>query len=158
VLDDPQLRRAVVEHERAHLRHHHATLRLVTTAAAAVNPLLRRVAIDVAFHLERWADEEAARATSPAVTAEALATVSLAGLPPSGALNFGLGGVAGRIDALLAGPPEHRPRGTILAAGLTLLLVLTAIATFRACRSTESLFEALQQVQRLHGDTGRLGV
>jgi Zn-dependent protease with chaperone function len=150
VLDDPALRRAVVEHERSHLHHHHATIRLLANVAAAVNPLLRRVADEVAFHLERWADEDAARATSPAVTAEALATVSLAGMPGMASLAFGLRGVAGRIDALLSGPPARRPRGTILVAALAALLLLTGIATFRACRSTEALFEGLQRVQRLH--------
>ncbi len=150
VLDDADLRRAVVEHERAHLRHHHATLRCVAFTAAAVNPLLRPVADEVVFFLERWADDEAARATSPAATAEALATISLARLPrAAAALAFGQRNVAGRIDALLTGPPAGRPRGAILAGALAVMAFLAAVATYRACRSTEVLFEGLQRMQRL---------
>ena len=84
------------------------------------------------------------------MTAEALATVSLARLPRAvAALAFGQRNVAGRIDALLSGPPAGRARGAILAGALAVMAFLAAVATYRACRSTEVLFEGLQRMQRL---------
>lgn len=65
-------RRAVIAHERSHLSHdHHRYLQLGLLIAAA-NPLLRTVPDALAFLVERWADEDAARATSRATTAAAL--------------------------------------------------------------------------------------
>ncbi|WP_236710542.1 M56 family metallopeptidase, partial [Streptomyces sp. 150FB] len=52
-------RRALLAHERAHLRHRHHVFLLLLQLAAAVNPLLRPVAVAGGFALERWADEHA---------------------------------------------------------------------------------------------------
>lgn len=58
---DPAERRALLAHERAHLRYtHHAFVTLAQVASAA-NPLLRPTATAVAYAVERWADEHAAR-------------------------------------------------------------------------------------------------
>jgi hypothetical protein len=70
---DADERRAVLAHERAHLRHRHHRYRQAAALVAAANPLLRRVPEAVGYLTERWADEEAARVTSRATTATALA-------------------------------------------------------------------------------------
>ncbi|MDQ1425042.1 MAG: hypothetical protein QOD72_2540, partial [Acidimicrobiaceae bacterium] len=125
-LDDAELRHAVYEHERAHLRHHHAALRLLADLAVAVNPLLKQTHRQTVFLLERWADEDAAKATSRAATAEALATVSLATISMQHGLAFHVVGVPARVDALLAAAPTSRLRAVIVAITLTGLCAIAA--------------------------------
>ncbi|MEY9847575.1 M48 family metalloprotease [Streptacidiphilus sp. MAP5-3] len=54
-------REVLIAHERAHLRAHHYAFVAVTHLAAAANPLLRPLNGAVAYTVERWADEHAAR-------------------------------------------------------------------------------------------------
>ena len=75
----PDERRAVLAHERAHLDHRHHRYRRTAALLAAANPLLYRVPAATAYLTERWADEEAARATSRATTATALREVARLG-------------------------------------------------------------------------------
>ena len=58
---DPDERRVLLAHERAHARSHHYLFTALTYLAAAANPLLRPVAAAVTYTVERWADETAAR-------------------------------------------------------------------------------------------------
>jgi Zn-dependent protease with chaperone function len=148
-LVDPELRRAVYEHERAHLRHHHAILRLLTDLAVAANPLLTAANRRTAFSLERWADEDAANATSRATTAEALATVSLAKIAAQRSLAFHAIGVPSRVDALLADAPTSRLRATVVAVALAGLSVVATVAAVHACHDTEILFENAQRWYQL---------
>ena len=53
-------RRAVLAHERSHLRHRHHLHQTAAVLAAAANPLLYRLPAAVALSVERWADEDAA--------------------------------------------------------------------------------------------------
>jgi Zn-dependent protease with chaperone function len=53
----------LVAHERAHLRARHHWFVMASQLAATANPLLRPLARHVSYTVERWADEEAARAT-----------------------------------------------------------------------------------------------
>ncbi|WP_131739881.1 M56 family metallopeptidase, partial [Actinomadura roseirufa] len=75
-------RRVLLEHERSHLRCHHSLFTAAVQFAATLNPLLRPAATAVAFTIERWADEDAARAcgdrrlTAGAVGAAALAATT----------------------------------------------------------------------------------
>jgi hypothetical protein len=143
-LADPALRRAMIEHERAHLRHHHATLRTLAELAAAVNPLNARLATMLGFTLERWADDDATERTSQPVVAEALAVAALAASEQRTAMAFSGIGVAARVGALLD-PPDHRPVRTLaVEALLALTVAVCAIATLQACRDTELLFETLR--------------
>jgi hypothetical protein len=143
-LDDPALRRAMIEHERAHLRHHHATLRTLADLAVAVNPLNTRIATILAFTLERWADEDAAERTSRPTVAEALAVAALAATEATSAMAFSEAGIAARVGALLD-PPEPRRRRTLaVEATLALAVVAGTIATLQACRDTELLYETLR--------------
>jgi Zn-dependent protease with chaperone function len=61
VLDDAD-REAMLAHERAHLTGHHYAFAAAAQLAAAANPLLRPMATAVGYTVERWADENAARA------------------------------------------------------------------------------------------------
>jgi Zn-dependent protease with chaperone function len=144
-LGDGELRRAVLEHERAHLRHHHALRLALGELAVLVNPLLSSTVEQLRFELERWADEDAAAATSRATTAEAVATVALAGPRHVVALGFDGASTTARVRALLAAEQPHRvaPASMLVAA----LVAVAAAATMWACHDTEALFEALR---RLH--------
>jgi Zn-dependent protease with chaperone function len=148
-LDDRELRRAVVEHERAHLRHHHAAFQVLCELAVAVNPLLRSMAGRVAYALERWADEDAAEVTSRATVAEAVATVSLQrGFSAQAAparLAFHEVGVGARVSALLEEPPDGRWQARFVEVAVAVLFVGAAAAGLHACHDTEVLFETLRR-------------
>ncbi len=148
---------AVVAHEHAHLAHAHRLFLIVAGLAAAMNPLVSLGRHDLAFVLERWADEDAAVRTSRMVTARALAKAALAKLSivneriAAGSarsatrvmvMELGSLGVPQRVAALLH--PETDRRRTGLAwfvAGLALVAV-AAIAW--ATRDTEHAFELLR--------------
>lgn len=115
-LEAPE-RRALIEHERAHLRLRHSRyLRLVGLSAAAL-PLLRPLVDEIRYVTERWADEIAAAAVgSRSVVASAIARTALASTP-KGAMGLGDSDVAGRVQALVApsvGSSSWRPT-TVLA-------------------------------------------
>ncbi len=122
----PEERRALLAHERAHLRcHHHRFVRLTQLAGAAVPwlmPLYRRVR----YATERWADEEAVREVgSRAVVARAIARAALA---QTGGVEAALGiadtGVVQRVESLLS---DVRPTSRCLEIG-AVSAVLVAIA------------------------------
>lgn len=145
-------RRVLLAHEAAHLRHHHHAYVQLAELAAAANPLLRPVATAVNVAVERWADEVAATEVGDRqLAARALARAGLARAahasrshrPGAGtALAAADGGVAGRAQALLAGPP---PRRRALAAAVAALAVLPLLATIDAARDTEHQFEVARQ-------------
>jgi Peptidase family M48 len=58
---NPDERRVLLAHERAHTTSHHYLFTALTYLAAAANPLLRPVTAAVTYTVERWADETAAR-------------------------------------------------------------------------------------------------
>jgi Peptidase family M48 len=72
-------RQVLLAHERAHARGSHYLFTSAARLAAAANPLLRPVAAQVAYTVERWADEHAATATGDRpLTARAVARAALA--------------------------------------------------------------------------------
>jgi Zn-dependent protease with chaperone function len=105
---EPDERRALLAHERAHLRcHHHRFVRLTQLAGAAV-PLLMPLYRRVRYATERWADEEAVREVgSRAVVARAIARAALA---QTAAMDVALGmadtGVVERVESLLNEVPR----------------------------------------------------
>ena len=110
---DADERRAMLAHERAHLRHHHHRFIIATEVAAAMLPPLRPAARRVRFATERWADQDAAREVGdPKVVARAIARAALARSEPSRpALALVGSDVAARIQALtrdLIGSPAER--------------------------------------------------
>jgi hypothetical protein len=72
-------REVLLAHERAHAQGSHYLFTSVARLAAAANPLLRPVAAQVGYTVERWADERAAaQARDRALAARAVARAALA--------------------------------------------------------------------------------
>lgn len=140
-LDGPE-RAAVVAHERAHLRHGHVLFVAVMRLAVALDPLLAPLRGHLELQLERWADEDAAAATTRPVAASAVARSALASLgagPEPAGLALGLGGpdVAARVSALLDEPPPASRR-----AWLVLGVALAACAALaHSLHDAEVFFE-----------------
>ena len=78
-------RDVLLAHERAHARNSHYLFTSAARLAAAANPLLRPVAAEVGYVIERWADESAATETGDrplAARAVARAALATAASPP----------------------------------------------------------------------------
>jgi len=123
-------RRALLAHETAHLAHRHACWLLVAELAAAANPMLTPTARAVRHAVERWADEDAARAVADRrLVARTLARTALLirAAPVAGVPLPAVGGdVPGRVRALLEPPPRQR------VAPLFVLVALLVVATMAA--------------------------
>ncbi|MGH3196477.1 MAG: M56 family metallopeptidase, partial [Streptosporangiaceae bacterium] len=124
--------RAVLAHERAHLRgHHHLMLAIASALARAFPaiPLLARASAELAVLAEMTADAAAARRHDPADLAAALVTLAAAGSRTT-ALAAGGSATIARIQRLLAPPPQPRlpARTARLAAGAAALTIPAAIA------------------------------
>jgi Zn-dependent protease with chaperone function len=140
-------RRAVLAHERSHLGHRHAWWVLATDLAAAANPMLVGSALAVRRSVERWADEDAARAVGDrALTARTVARVALlikatesggSRWTGEGAAATG-GDVPDRVRALLAAPPRRR---MLPALALGALLALSLASTGTVHVHTDIVFD-----------------
>jgi Zn-dependent protease with chaperone function len=118
-------RRALLAHEAAHLRYHHASYVMLARLAAAANPLLRPLAANVSLAVELWADQAAADEVGDRrVVAQALARASLAAAaPPRGAaltLAMAQTHVSARVQALVDQPPCLYRWALAVALALTL--------------------------------------
>ncbi|MDP9347162.1 MAG: M48 family metalloprotease [Actinomycetota bacterium] len=139
-------RRVLLEHERSHLRHHHDRYRALSRFAARINPLLRPTIQVTDFLLERWADEDAARAVgSRQLAAHALARAALAGAPrpnQPALAGFAAQRVTSRVTALMSGTPPKRDRlPLLLPATLAMIAALTAVL---ATHDLAHLFDLLR--------------
>jgi hypothetical protein len=140
-------RRVLLAHEQSHHRHRHTWWALAADLAAAVNPLLRPTAAAIRHGIERWADEDAARATDRRLVATTIAHVALlraraSGRPaPAGAAAATGGQVPRRVQALLRPAPHVRARHLGAVAVLVAAILTTAIAVER---TGETLFEQAQ--------------
>ena len=127
---EPDERRVLLAHERSHLHHRHDRYRRLVRIAARIHPLLRPTISVVDYLLERWADEDAARATgNRTLTARALARAAVhqsavASHPQQP--TFAAQGVSSRMNALL-GP--QAPTIARLALVLPALIAITATLT-----------------------------
>ncbi|MFE1983133.1 M56 family metallopeptidase [Streptomyces mirabilis] len=136
---EPAERRVLLAHERAHLAHRHSVLSTAVTLAAA-NPVLAPVRTTVAFLVERWADEEAARRVGDRrTTARALARAALVAqrARPGCALSFSEHAVTRRIAALQTAPPPN-----LWSIGVA-VLALGALPAFGALDATGDLLRML---------------
>src|SRR5256714_1727507 len=134
-------RRALLAHEASHLRHRHAWWLLAAELAVAANPMLSSTVRAIGHAVERWADEDAARAvTDRRLVARTLARTALLirAAAPSQALPATGGDVPGRVRALLEPPP--RPRVVPLAV-LSALLVATTLAAGTVQRRGDALLD-----------------
>lgn len=111
---------AVLAHERAHLRGHHAAAVIVSRVfrdAFPFVPLFRAAADAVPVLVEMVADDVAARSTDRRTVASALLRVA-EGAAPATALGAGGSRVGDRVRRLLMPAPRRRPLRTTLV-GLT---------------------------------------
>jgi Zn-dependent protease with chaperone function len=162
-------REVLLAHERTHAGWAHFLFTSVARLAATANPLLRPVAAEVGYTVERWADEHAARVTGDrplAARAVARAAIATSASPPArdtgargtgarGAAVSSLGLIGGemrkagpvprRVAALLA--PEPKPRLLLFAAAL-LLVALSGVSALEAARDMHALIEAAQAAAR----------
>jgi len=146
-------RDVLLAHERAHARGSHYLFTSAARLAAAANPLLRPVATEVGYAVERWADERAAAETGDrALTARAIARAALATsarppartpLAPALGIARGAGPVPRRVAAMLAPPPGRSP---LLLSATVLLVAASAGAALLAGLDLHQLIE-LAQVQ-----------
>jgi hypothetical protein len=153
---DQQERRVLLAHETSHLAHRHAWWNLAADLAAAMNPLLRPTARAVTTAVERWADEDAARAIGDrrlvAVTLVRVAQLQ-AKFAGSGATAVAAGpaatggDVAVRVRALLAPPPRRRP---IAVAAVIAVLLTSALPAAAVQHTGEDLFEHASQPSVIH--------
>ncbi len=129
-------RRVLLAHERAHLTHRRSVLSTAVTLAVAANPVLAPVRTTVAFLVERWADEEAARRVGDRrTTARALARAALVAqrARPGCALSFSEHAVTRRIAALQTAPPPN-----LWSIGVA-VLALGALPAFGALRTPPAI-------------------
>ena len=152
-------RQVLLAHERAHASGSHYLFTSVARLAAAANPLLRPVAAQACYTVERWADEHAAAESGDRpLTARAVARAALAAsaAPPDRprhadsliALGMaatpslrGAGPVPRRVAALLAPPPQ----ASLLLYGTAILAVaLSAASALDAAASLHQLIELAQ--------------
>ncbi|MFJ6698152.1 M56 family metallopeptidase [Streptomyces sp. NPDC091272] len=157
-------RHALLAHERAHLAGRHHRLLLAVRLAGCANPLLRPLREAVGYCTERWADEEAARATGDRrTTARAVAKAALlsaraasgpASGPTSGGVRFpGLaafaeaGPVPRRVAALLGPvPPVNGWSSALTSAALAPVVAAagTAASTLSTLNAAAGLFVVLE--------------
>lgn len=137
-------RRAVLAHERAHLRQRHY-LHHAAAALAATNPLLRRLPAAVGVSCERWADESAATTAGRRAVADALASTAAAGLAAARASSVVLAAATTAVHIRIAALHSPAPRLTLWRIGLLLAVLLAgAAAVLEAAHDTERLFELAQ--------------
>ncbi|MEV1048248.1 M56 family metallopeptidase [Streptomyces sp. NPDC049916] len=150
---EPAERRALFAHERAHLAGRHHRLLLATRLAGCVNPLLRPLLAALVYSTERWADEEAARATGDRrLTARAVGKAALVSRPaPSGGPAFAAfaatGPVPRRVAALLGPVPSDRgwpPALTRAGAAALVAAAGTTVSALSALNASVALFLALE--------------
>jgi Zn-dependent protease with chaperone function len=134
-LQPPQLR-AVLAHERAHLRgHHHAMLTCACALGRALPmvPLLAEAGPQLAALAEMAADDVAVRRHARTDLAAALVILARAGVRAAVLTASGIAAVT-RIERLLAPPPRRRrpTRLAAAAAALTLPALLACLSLLAA--------------------------
>lgn len=137
---DERQRHALLAHERSHLRHRHPWWTITADLAAAVNPLLRPTAATIRHACERWADEDAATATSRRLVATTIIHAALLVGRQRGTTS--LAATGGQIPARVRALLDPAPRTRIAPAVLTTVLAAAMIvSTVTVQQSTETLFE-----------------
>jgi Zn-dependent protease with chaperone function len=154
-------RGVLLAHERSHAQGLHYLFTSVARLAAAVNPLLRPVAAQACYTVERWADEQAAAQAgdrSLAACAIARAALATSAAPPDrdaamDALGLitqekeGQGGLPS-ADLRRAGPVPRRV-AALLAPPPRLPLLLLAAAIVLVAVSGGSALEAMSDFHQL---------
>ncbi|WP_328878777.1 M56 family metallopeptidase [Streptomyces sp. NBC_00299] len=151
---EPDERRALFAHERAHLTARHHRFLLTVQLAARANPFLRPLRTAVAYTAERWADEEAARAVgSRRAVACAIGKAALVsrGTPvPTFAGLAAPGPVPRRVAALLGPAPVVRSWPSVFTS---VGLAAWGAAAGTAVSAMSSANSAVTMVLILHAAT-----
>lgn len=139
---DGRQRRALLAHERAHLRHRHDLHRRVVEICAAACPALAGLPAASRLACERWADETAAAATDRHSVASAIAVAASAPARlPRPVLAIAADAVTLRVHALRGPRPRLRPW---LIAVPVLVLATVAACEANALLELHTLFEHAQ--------------
>jgi Zn-dependent protease with chaperone function len=130
----PAERRALLAHERGHLRRGHHLFVAAVDVLAAVHPLLRPLTTSIRFTTERWADEIAARQVGDrSVVARAVGKAALAARAQPARNGMTMAATAGpvprRVAALLSAPPVHRLRSLLTAPTGVFAIIALALVT-----------------------------
>ncbi|TQS45673.1 M56 family metallopeptidase [Cryptosporangium phraense] len=156
----PVEQQVVLAHERAHLDRRHYVHVLLVRVATWLNPLLRPLTASIAEQVERWADEDAARAVDDrTVAARAIAKAALArsaarrSAAHSGALRRRTpvlratsGDATARATALMAPPlPVGRP---LLVLVTVVALALPLHSSWGAHAVEQAYDKACEQISR----------
>jgi hypothetical protein len=148
-------RQVLVAHERAHAGGSHYLFTSAARLACAANPLLRPIAAQVGYTVERWADERAAAATGDRpLTARAIARAAMAAsaAPPERTSPLTAlclvpadlrraGPVPRRVAALLGPPPTL---SLLLVATAVLLVAVSGLSALDAACNMHALIEFAQ--------------
>jgi hypothetical protein len=120
----PEERRVLLAHERAHLRCHHHRYVQFTELATAAMPVLRPVIGRVRYAVERWADEEAAREIGDRrVVARAIARAAVAQTEfGAGTLAIADTEVLARVKSLMQDAPHRAPLLELGLSGVSALV------------------------------------
>lgn len=137
---EPDERRAVLAHERAHLDGHHFIAVSAVDLVSSFTPLLRAYPNRIRFLVERCADEAAASVVASRETvARALAKSGASAARHSGTLHFHESDIKRRVDCLLRDPPQQRRAALVLPV---LALVPAVGLLVEAAHDFERLLEA----------------
>ena len=128
---DPDERRVLFAHERAHLRREHHRYVWISEVAAAALPVLRPLRRAVRLSTERWADEDAAAEVGDRrLVARAICRAALVQHDTATSRGLSMAGpdVSRRVEALL-GRPDRGGLTFGLLTGVTMLGVALAAST-----------------------------
>ncbi|MEU9314734.1 M48 family metalloprotease [Streptomyces sp. NPDC048295] len=146
-------REVLLAHERAHLAGRHHLLSALADLAAVIHPALGSLREAMVFHLERWADEDAAAVVGDRrLAAAAIARAALAGAPRGRVSGYPLlsatsGPVPLRVEALLL-PGPVAPRGGARLAGVVALAGTVAVAAVAVLALAYGLHEYVEYAAR----------
>jgi hypothetical protein len=147
---DEQQRLALLAHEYSHLRHRHPWWTITADLTAAINPLLRPTASMIRHACERWADEDAATATSRRLVATTIIRAALLVGRQRGTTS--LAAIGGQIPARVRALLDPAPRNRVAPAVVTAVLAAAMLAsTVVIQQSTETIFETADRAAAAHG-------
>jgi Zn-dependent protease with chaperone function len=122
--------RALLAHERSHLRHRHVWWLVAMDLAVAANPFLARTGTAVAHAVERWADEDAAEQVADRrLVARTLARAALARKHGVRAVAMAVLATGGDVPARVRAMLGPRPRTSLLASMAVALVLLGVLVT-----------------------------